>query len=331
LKAFIHEGKKGIEGTIVRDFTEPSTPKGHVKVQLKCAGLNHRDLFVIERRRGDEPAVILGSDGAGIITEIGVGAKGFSVGDEVVINPSLDWMVKTPAPPAEFRILGFPDHGTLAERIVLPIENIEPKPGYLSWEEAGVLPLAALTAYRALFTRARATKNDTIFIPGIGSGVALFLLKFAKAIGARVIVSSRSEEKREQARKLGADKAIDTAKEWCEELSNEKADIVFESIGTATFNRSMDMLKPGGTMVTFGATTGDDIRINLRQFFYGQFNLLGTTMGSREEFKEMLSFISEHEIKPVVDCVYPLVKTNRALERLEGGRQFGKIAVKVSD
>ncbi len=331
MKVFMHKGPSGLAGASYRDFPEIPLKERQVRVQLKCAGLNHRDLFVISRRNEEEPPIILGSDGAGVITEIGEETNGFTIGDEVVITPSLGWMQKSPAPPSDFRILGFPDHGTFSESIVLPIENIEYKPKYLSWEEAGVMPLAALTAYRALFTRGQAAEGDTVFIPGIGSGVAIFLLQFAKAIGAKVIVSSRSGEKREQAIKLGADAAIDTNEDWGVQLQQEKADLVIDSIGTATFSRSLEMLNPGGTMVTFGATTGDEIGINLRQFFYGQFNLLGTTMGSHDEFREMLAFITKHRIKPVVDHVFPLSETQKAFERMDEGKQFGKIAIKIAE
>lgn len=331
MKVFMHKGPSGLAGAFYRDFPEIPLKERQVRVKLKCAGLNHRDLFVISRRNEEEPPIILGSDGAGVITEIGEETNGFTIGDEVVIIPSLGWIQKSPAPPIDFRILGFPDHGTFAESIVLPIENIEYKPKYLSWEEAGVLPLAALTAYRALFTRGQAAEGDTVFIPGIGSGVAIFILQFAKAIGAKVFVSSRSKEKRNQAIKLGADAAIDTNEDWGAQFQQEKADLVIESIGTATFNRSLEMLKPGGTMVTFGATTGDEIGINLRQFFYGQFNLLGTTMGSHDEFREMLAFITKHRIKPVVDHVFPLSETQKAFERMDEGKQFGKIGIKIAE
>ncbi|HET7616854.1 MAG TPA: alcohol dehydrogenase catalytic domain-containing protein, partial [Bacillales bacterium] len=192
MKAVVHHGKSGISGIAVTDMKEPAPKSGEVKVRLKAAGLNHRDLYVLEDHGGDDPPVVLGADGAGIIEEIGPGVQRLEAGMEVVINPGLGWLEKSPAPPEGFEILGFPDDGTFAEAVVVLAENIEPKPRYLSWEEAGVLPLGALTAYRALFTRGRIASGQTVFIPGIGSGVATYLLQMAKAAGARVIVSSRS-------------------------------------------------------------------------------------------------------------------------------------------
>jgi zinc-binding alcohol dehydrogenase/oxidoreductase len=327
VKAFVHEGISGLAGTKYYDMEETSPGKGEVRVKLKYAGLNHRDLFVLQLHKESDPSVIIGSDGAGIIEEIGEGVKGYAVGDEVVINPSLGWLEEGDAPPEGFEILGLPSHGTLAEKITISSDNIEAKPNHLSWEEAGVLPLAALTAYRALFTRAKIKPTDTILLPGVGSGAVTFLFLFAKAIGARVIVTSRSESKRNRALELGADIAIDSSSDWKRHLKNEKIDIVIETVGAVTFNKSLHQLRKGGTMVTFGASAGDEVSLNIRHFFYGQYNLLGTTMGSRDEFREMLAFVSRYHIKPVIDKVFPLSEVRNAIEYLDEAEQFGKIAI----
>ncbi|EDL66249.1 zinc-binding dehydrogenase [Bacillus sp. SG-1] len=331
MKAIVHEGRQGMQGLSVRDFQEPEVSSGMVKVKLKTAGLNRRDLIVLTRHKEDQPPLIIGSDGAGTIVGTGDGVTNVAQGDEVIINPGLGWKHNSDAPPEGFEIVGLPDHGTFSEYIVLPAENVEKKPGHLNWEEAGVLSLAALTAYRVLFTRARIKEGDTVLIPGIGSGVGTFLLKFAKAAGARVIVTSRSEEKQKTAIELGADFSISTNSDWNEELKDETIDIVIESIGRATFTKSLKGLRKGGTLVTFGATTEDEIEINIRDFFYSQLNLLGSTMGSAEEFKEMLEFISEHSITPVVDSVYPLEEYEKAMDRLKNSENLGKIAFRVSE
>lgn len=185
--------------------------------------------------------------------------------------------------------------------------------------------LAVLTAYHALFTRAHLQAGQTVLIPGIGSGVATFLLQFAKAAGAAVYVTSRSDAKCRRALKLGADKAIDSNEDWNDLLDGEKVDIVIESVGAATFNKSLAQLRSGGTIVTFGASAGDEIRINIREFFYGQYNLLGSTMGSTEEYRDMLRFIETHQIKPVLDQMYPLHEFEKAFNRMEEAAQFGKI------
>ena len=323
LKAILHKGK-GMEGLSCSDFREPSPKAGEVRIKLKTAGLNHRDLFVLERHKPDEPELVIGSDGAGIIDAVGEGVEGLSVGQEVIINPSLGWKRNSDAPPAGHEIVGLPGHGTFAEYIVLPADNVEPKPAYLSWEEAGVFGLAGLTAYRALFTRGNVKPGMKVFIPGIGGGVALFLLTFAKAAGATVYVTSRSEEKRNAALELGADRAIDSNGDWEQELGGQ-VDLVIESVGAATFGKSLKQLKKGGTIVTFGSSTGDVIQLNLRDFFYGQYNMLGSTLGSGEEFREMIAFAEEHKITPVIDGFHKLSEYQNAFKRLEQAKQLGKI------
>lgn len=315
----------------LKEMPIPSPGKNEVVIKLKTAGLNRRDLNIPNRRGSDKEALVLGSDGAGIIDSVGEGVSIVKVGDEVIINPSLRWGENTPAPPASFDILGMPDDGTFAEKIVLSENQVEKKPKYLSWEEAGVLALSALTGYRALVTKGQVKAGDTLFIPGAGSGVSTYMIQFAKSLGAKVIVTSRSEEKLEQAKKLGADITISTESDWNKELENEVIDLVIDSVGAATFNRSLEVLKKGGRIVTFGATTDDNIDLNLRGFFYGQYQLFGSTMGSREELRELLELMEKHELRPVVDKVFPLKETDQAFEYLQAGGQFGKIALKMEE
>ncbi|MFC4767490.1 zinc-binding dehydrogenase [Effusibacillus consociatus] len=325
MKALVHAEKTGFDGISCREMADIQPRAGEVRVKLKTAGLNHRDLFVLDRHKPTDRPLIIGSDGAGVIDAVGQGVMNVRIGDEVVINPGLGWKEKSDAPPQGFEILGHPGHGTFAEQVVVPADNVVPKPQYLTWEEAGVFSLAALTAYRALFTRARVRSGMKVLIPGIGSGVATFLLQFAKAAEATVYVTSRSEDKCKRAVELGADKAIDSNEDWNQALGGEKVDLVIESVGAATFKKSIDQLRPGGTVVTFGASAGDIVELNLRQFFYGQYNLLGTTMGSAEEYKEMLQFIQTHQIKPVLDQMYPLHQFQQAFNRIGQAGQFGKI------
>ncbi|MGM9926359.1 MAG: zinc-binding dehydrogenase [Bacillus sp. (in: firmicutes)] len=330
MKALVHAGKAGMEGLTYRDIQKMQPRKGEVRVKLKSAGLNHRDLFVLHRHKQTEPPLIIGSDGAGIIEAVGEDVDSDQIGAEVIINPSLDWAEKSDAPPEGFEIVGLPAHGTFATYINIPVENVYEKPKHLSWEEAGVLSLAALTAYRALFTRGKIHHNMNVLIPGIGGGVATFLLQFAKAVGATVYVTSRSQEKCEKALELGADYAILSQQDWEEALQGVQMDLVVESVGAATFQKSLRQLRPGGTIVIFGSSTGDEIRFNLREFFYGQFNLLGSTMGSAEEFKEMLEFIEQNKIKPVIDGIYTLDQYEEAFNRLEDAKQLGKIGFTIS-
>jgi zinc-binding alcohol dehydrogenase/oxidoreductase len=330
MKAIVHEGHPGVEQMMLKNMPETDPEPTEVKVKLKSAGLNHRDLFVLQRREPDAPPLILGSDGAGVVAAVGEKVQHVQVGEEVIINPGLGWVEKSDAPPQSFEILGLPDHGTFAESITISADQVEPKPRHMSWSEAGVLGLAALTGYRALFTKAQVQAEHSVLIPGIGSGVATFLLQMAKAVGAKVIVTSRSMHKREQALCLGADRVLDSNEDWAEQLNGEKVDIVIESIGAATFNQSLDQLRPGGTMVTFGASAGDRVTFDLRSFFYGQYRLLGTTMGSREEFRDMLRFIDTHQIRPVMDQVFALHEAKQAFQRMEDARQFGKIGFAIN-
>ncbi|UFU00846.1 zinc-binding dehydrogenase [Radiobacillus kanasensis] len=326
MRAYVHQGTE----LAVKDINEPTVGDHDVKVMLKVAGLNHRDLN-IPKRRGDQPEpLVLGSDGAGVVTDVGKNVTSVTVGDEVLINPGVGWKEKSDAPPVGFEIVGMPDHGTFAEYYVCKEDGVLPKPGHLTWEEAGVLSLAGLTGYRALFTKAQLKEGDTVFIPGAGSGVVTLMIQFAKAIGAKVIVTSRSKVKLEKARNLGADITLDTNGNWNEELKGQTIDVVVESVGKATFNRSLDVLKKGGRIVTFGATTEDEVTINIRNFFYGQYQLFGTTMGSHKELSEMLAFTETHQIHPVVSQVFTLDETDKAFAYLSDASQFGKIGLRIS-
>src|SRR5699024_3671290 len=251
----------------LKDMTTPIAGDDEVIVALKVAGLNRRDIAVPNRIKDQKEPVILGSDGAGVIESVGKNVTEVSVGDEVIINPALRWEKNSDAPTEGFDILGMPDHGTIAEKIVIAANQVEAKPEYLTWEEAGVLALASLTGYRALFTKGEIQKGETLFVPGASSGVATYIIQFAKAAGARVIVTSRSEEKRKQAKSLGADLVLDTASDWVKELEDETIDLVIDSVGRATFNRSLEVLKQGGRMVVFGATTEDTVNLDIRAFF----------------------------------------------------------------
>ncbi len=326
MKAFVLE-----QGELkVSEMPEPKAEKGEVVVSLKVAGLNRRDLYIKNRWGKKEEALILGSDGAGVVEEVGEGVEHLSVGDEVIINPALRWDKNSDAPPAGFDILGMPDHGTIAEKIAISAKQVEKKPAHLSWEEAGVLALAGLTGYRALVTKGNVQKGQTVLIPGAGSGVATYIIQFAKAFGARVIVTSRSAEKREQALKIGADRAIDSNSDWEIELQDETIDLVIDSVGRATFNKSLQVLKQGGRIVIFGATTEDTVDFNLRDFFYGQYQLFGSTMGSREELRELIALMEKEKIKPVVGHTFKLEDIQDAFDFLEVNNQFGKIAIKIS-
>ncbi|WP_026859876.1 zinc-binding dehydrogenase [Jeotgalicoccus psychrophilus] len=326
MKAIYHEGVQSLEGIKFGEVEQDKMGEDEVVVKIKTAGLNHRDLFIPNRHNESDSPLVLGSDGAGVIDAVGTNVTNVKVGDEVIVNPALGWEKNSAVPPEGFEVTGFPFNGTFAEYITLPAENAVLKPEHLNWEEAGVLALSAMTAYRAMFTRGQLKAGQTVLIPGATGGAGTFLMQFAKAKGATVFVTSRSEEKRAESLKLGADKAIDSEIDWDEQLNGEKADLVIESVGAATFNKSVDQLKRGGTLVAFGASAGDTVDFNLRKFFYGQFNLLGSTMASAEELHDMIDFIEKHDIKPVMDKTFKMEDYKEAFDHLDNAGMMGKIA-----
>ncbi|MFO3788175.1 zinc-binding dehydrogenase [Bacillus mojavensis] len=328
MKAVVHNGKSGLRGLVYQDIPSQNPGYGEVKVKLKTAGLNHRDLFLMNNKTEQDPEFILGSDGAGMIEAVGEGVNDLAVHTEVVILPTLNWEGTDDVPPVP-NILGGPSNGTLAEYVIIPSKNAVKKPSYLSWEEAGVLPLSALTAYRALFTKAQLKKSEHILIPGIGSGVATYALLMAKAIGATVSVTSRSQEKRKRAIQLGADHAFDSYSNWSEHLQGQKADVILDSIGPALFSEYFDHVKPNGRIVSFGASSGDILSFPLRSLFFPQINLLGTSMGSSDEFHEMLQFMEKHKLRPVLDRTYPIEQAHEAYTRMQEGSQFGNIGITI--
>ncbi|WP_242309289.1 zinc-binding dehydrogenase [Bacillus cereus group sp. BfR-BA-01524] len=329
MEAIVHHYKKGLEGLEYKFLPEISPNASEVKVKLKAAGLNHRDLFIINNRKEMDLPLVIGSDGSGMVTEIGEGVSNITLHTEVIINPSIGWEHATEVPELP-EVLGGPKGGTFAEYVIVPAENVVEKPAYLTWEESGVLSLSALTAYRALFTKGRLKCGEHVLIPGIGGGVATFSMLFAKAIGAKVSVTSRVENKMELAEKYGADISFHSAGNWGESLQGEKVDLIIDSIGPATFLKYFDVLKPNGRIVNFGASSGDKIELPLRALFYNQIDIMGTSMGSREEFNEMIKFIEKHQIKPIIDKVYSLEEAISALSRMEIGEQFGNIVLQMN-
>ncbi len=304
---------------------------GHAVVQLKAAALNHRDLWT---QLGLYPniklPITLGSDGAGVVISVGSDADKTWVGREVIINPSLDWGSDSRAQGPNYRILGLPDHGTFAEQVAIPVANLAPKPTRLSWEQAAALPLAGLTAWRALFTRARLQSGERVLVTGVGGGAALFALQFAVAAGAEVWVTSGSPEKIARAQTFGARGGVSYRDaDWAETLQKQagRFDVIVDSAGGEGFAKLIDLTAPGGRIVFFGATTGNPKGLDLRKCFFRQITLLGTTMGSPADFAGMTGFVGQHKIVPVVDKVFPLDQADAALRHMEAAAQFGKICL----
>jgi NADPH:quinone reductase-like Zn-dependent oxidoreductase len=254
------------------------------------------------------------------------------VGREVVINPGLGWGPTERAQGPAFEILGLPRDGTLAERISVPTGQLSPKPGHLSWEEAAALPLAGLTGWRALFTRAGLAPGERVLITGIGGGVALFALQLAVASGNEAWVSSSSDEKIARAVGLGAKGGFRYDRDgWTAEAIRRPGmfEVIVDSAGGPGFGGLIDVAAPGGRIACYGATNGNAPEVALRKIFWRQISLLGTTMGSPADWSAMTSFVARHRLKPVASEVFPLDRSAEAFELMERGGQFGKIVVRI--
>jgi NADPH:quinone reductase-like Zn-dependent oxidoreductase len=328
----------GPEKLRIEKVLDPKPGPGQVLVRIKCAALNRRDVFVTQGfYPGIELPRTLGSDGAGEVAALGVGAKGPPPGTRVLINPQLNWNddpAKLHAYGEGGEILGMPTDGTFAEYVVVPAGNVHPQPKGLSVEEAAAIPLAGLTAYRAAFTRGRITKDDVVLIPSVGSGVQTFVLLYAKHVGARAIVTSRSDAKLARASALGADAAINTRAnpDWFKEARKAAGGngptLVIDSTGGDILAKAIDIAAPSARVVIYGATTGD---ATIRPFsiFWKQLTILGTSMGSPADFQAMLALF-ENGLKPVIDRTYPMEEVAQAARRLLDAEQFGKVLLAVS-
>lgn len=313
---------------------EPQPAAGEAVVAIRAAALNHRDVWIkTGQYAGLKWPCQPGSDGAGVVMAVGDGVDAAWIGREVVINPSFDWGSDEQTQGPNFTILGLPRAGTLAEKISVPVAQLSAKPAHLSWEEAAALPLAGLTAYRALFARARLRAGERVLVTGIGSGVAWFALQFAVVCGADVWVTSSSAEKIAKAIALGAKGGFHyTRAGWAVEATKIAGmfDVIVDSAGGAGFGDLIDLAAPGGRIVFFGGTRGNGPALPLRKIFWRQLSLLGTTMGSPADWSAMLEFVALHRVRPVVSEVFPLARAGEAFALMERGGQCGKIVVRIS-
>jgi NADPH:quinone reductase-like Zn-dependent oxidoreductase len=311
----------GPQNLRVEEIGVPVPSEGEVLVRVRAAAFNRRDVFITNGLYpGIELPRTLGSDGAGVIE---------ATGEEVVINPMLHWGDDDHAWSAGASILGMPHDGTFAQYVCVPKENVYPKPPALSIEEAAAIPLAGLTAYRAAFTRGELQPGETVLIPGVGGGVQTFVLLFAKAVGARVVVTSGSDEKLARARALGADVTINYAAtpDWHKKLKRGEVDLVVDSSGGDTIARAAGVVRPGGRIVIYGGTRGEST-LRLFPIFWNHLDIRGTSMGSPRDFAAMLAMF-ERDLHPAIDSVYPMDDVNAAAQRMAQSQQFGKIVMTI--
>jgi NADPH:quinone reductase-like Zn-dependent oxidoreductase len=326
----------------VDDVPVPTAGPGEVVVEVRAAALIHLDIWVRRGRPGAtlHPPHILGSDAAGVVAQVGEGVTAFTVGEAVVVNPGLSCGVceycqrGQHSECSHFTIVGLGGPGTFAERVAVPAANLQPKPAHLSFEEAAALPLAHLTAWRMVVSRAGVRPGEQVLIHGIGGGVALAALQLCKLAGASVIVTSSSDEKLARAVELGADFAINYATkdvaESVRQITKERGvDAVIDAVGAATWPINFQVLRKGGRVVHCGVTTGASAEVNLSALYWNQFTIMGSTMGSHEDFRQMLQAVSANKLWPVIDSVHVLEDVREATRRMEAGEQFGKIVLKV--
>jgi NADPH2:quinone reductase len=322
----IHEDG-GPDVLAYEDVPDPEPVSGEVLVSLRAAGLNHLDIWV---RRG-LPSVpkprILGADGAGVVAAIGEGVIGFSEGDRVVINPGI-------VHNGRVSVIGEHTDGTYCELKSIPTAQLHHLDESLSFEHGAAFPLVFETAYRMLVTKASLREGEWVLVWGIGGGVALAAFEIARALGARTVVTSSSAEKLERARELGADVAVDHEREDVvaavkEATGGGGADVVVETVGEATWERSLSAAAYDGRVVVCGATSGHSPPARLYRLWWKQLAVFGSTMGTEADFSGAYELIREGKARVHVDSVFPLSEAAHAHERLESGAQFGKVVLSI--
>lgn len=341
--AVIHE-HGGPEVVQVEDIPGPSPGRGEVMLRVLCAGLNHLDIWVRKGRpgAGRQTTHVLGADAVGVVEQVGEGVECPKVGDQVILNPGLSCGCcefcrrGEQSTCASFGIVGLSRSGTFAERTVVPAGNCYPRPAHMSDEQAGAFALVYVTAWRMLVTRAGLRPGETVLIHGIGGGAALAALQFAKLTGAEVFVTSSANDKLSRARDLGADRTLNyklaNVAEWIKlETAGRGVDVAVDAVGAATWPLDFACVRKGGRVVLCGVTTGAKAESDLQALYWNQLTVLGSTMGSDEDFRQMLRAVNANRITPVVDKVFPLAQVREAMERMETGRQFGKIALRISE
>ena len=326
------------------DVPEPEVTPGSVRVRIKAAALNQLDIFML----GGLPGVnivapwVMGADGAGVIDRVGDGVENVVVGDTVIINPGISdrtcefCLNGEQSECVQFRLLGEHLPGTLAEYVVVPARNVGTIPTDTPMDVAAAYTLATLTAWRMVHTRAKVTSDDDVLIWGIGGGVAQAALRICKQIGAKVWVTSGSDEKLERARQLGADEVLNhrtmnVGKEIRARTEKRGVSVILDSVGQATWSNSLASLGRAGRLVTCGGTSGPIVETDVRRLFWNQWTIMGSTMGNDAEFDAVARELNEGRLLPVVDSVFDIEDGRSAFERMAAREQFGKIVVRIAE
>ena len=306
---------------------------GQVVVQLRAAALNRRDFWITQGMYpGIKLPVVLGSDGAGVVCQVGAGVSEVWLDREVIINPGCNWGNHQEFQSPDFQILGMPQNGTFAEQVLVPVARVHESPGHLDPPLAAALPLAGVTAFRAVFSQAGLKQSEKVLVTGAGGGVATFAVQFGHAAGATVYVTSSSPTKISQAIRLGATAGFNYRdSDWDQQLLEVAGpiDVIVDSAGGLSYDTLLKVAAPGGRIVNYGATAGPAKSVNLFHVFWKQLRLLGSTMGSPADFSAMLDFVNHHKMEPVIDRIIPLADVNEALDRLGSSEQFGKLVLEI--
>lgn len=305
---------------------DPVGGSGWSVVQLHAAALNWHDVLVRQGKYGSPLPHIPGADGAGV---------DLATGEEVLVVPSLWWGSDESAPGPDWQILGDTQPGTYAEVVRVPTECVAPKPTGLTWAQAAALPLVGLTTFRALFSRANLKSGESLLVLGAGGGVATMAVALGVAVGCSVVVTSSSAEKIDRARRCGAAAGVLYNDSRWPQLAKELSpggrgfDVVLDSVGT--WQQSIEALRPGGRVVVLGASRSEQVDLAVRPFYFGQFSLLGTTMGSLRDFAGLLELLNGHDVPPpLIDRTFPLDQAREAHEYLESGQAFGKVVLEIA-
>ena len=331
MKALVYTGDASNPVQIIEKEV-PTPGFGQVLIKLSAAALNHRDQWIrVGKYPGMQPNVTLGSDGCGVVDSVGDAVDQSWVGKTVIINPNIGWGPDPKAQSPDYTILGMPADGTFAEYVAVGQDRIHLKPDHLSIEEAAALPLGGLTAFRACFTQGQINPESTVLVTGVGGGVALFALQYGVATGAKVYVSSSSQEKIDNAMEMGAVGGFNYREEdWTKKAIKASGgfDVIIDSAGGDAHNNYLKVIKPGGSIVFFGSTLGPPKSLDVFRIFWQQVRLQGTTMGNDQEFAEMIGFVGKNQIKPAVSSVRPFDEIISAMDEMEAGSQMGKLVVK---
>ncbi|CAN0628190.1 NADPH:quinone reductase [Burkholderia multivorans] len=344
MRAAFITGHGGNEVVEVGERPRPVRAPGDVLVRMRAATLNRVDLYMRDSGAGITHSLpqIMGIDGAGIVEEVDASETWLSVDQRVVVHPGVacgrcefcqrgDIVLCT-----SIRYLGEHRDGTLAEYVCVPAANVFPMPEPLDFAEAAALGVNHLTAWRMLVTKARLQPWETVLIFGIGGGVSLAALQLAKLAGSRAIVTSRDDAKLQRAVAMGADHGIngatqDVVREVMAITGGRGVDVVIENVGQAVWPDALKSLTRGGRIVTCGATTGDQPSADLRRIFVRQLQIFGSTLGNFDEYRDLLTFVARHRLRPVIDSRFSLDEVHTALDRLASGEQFGKVAIAVAE